>query len=183
MAISNELKRAIVEMPLKEKDKLLLKLIGKDDLLIEKLQFELIEQGDTIELRREEIRQRINRVASMHHDTAGWMMMDMRTISGEINQHLKVTKDKYGDVELNLYMLNTFFQKQPTLLKIHNTRTDSCALYIAKKTAMILKNLEKLDEDYHIEFEVAINRLLEYVYANCPKNYAKEMNIPTVWKR
>ncbi|MEZ4900940.1 MAG: hypothetical protein R2822_03890 [Spirosomataceae bacterium] len=106
--MTNELKQAIVLMPQKEKDKLLLRLIGKDENLMQRLIFELIEQGDTLQIRRDDIKTRILRVAKMTHDTPGWMMMDMRSFSGDISHHLKITKDKYGEIELMLYLLLTF---------------------------------------------------------------------------
>ena len=113
-ALDPDLKKAIVRMPGVEKDKLLLRLIAKDAVLTERLQFELVEEGKTIDERRSLIREFIDRTARLHADTPGWLMMDMRTVSGYISRHLKVTKDKYGEVELMLYMLNTFYDKTPT---------------------------------------------------------------------
>ncbi len=51
-ALEPDLKQAIVRMPGVEKDKLLLRLIAKDATLSEKLQFELVERGQTIDERR-----------------------------------------------------------------------------------------------------------------------------------
>ena len=112
-AIIPDLKQAITRLPEKEKDKLLLKLVAKDALLVERLEFELIEHGQTVDERRLTIREFIDRTVRLKQDTAGWIMMDMRTISGYISRHLKVTKDKYGEVELGLYMLNSFFENDP----------------------------------------------------------------------
>ena len=181
MAISDELKRAIVQMPQKEKDKLLLRLVAKDDILVQRLEFELIEQGDTVQLRRDNIKQRILKVAIMTNATPGWMMMDMRTFSGEISQHVKITKDKYGDIELTLYLLVTFFEHQSATLLIHNSKSDSCAEYIAKKTDGLLKKLNKFDSDYFVDFEKDMQKLLNYVHSHCPKNYARTLDIPKNW--
>ncbi|MCU0338680.1 MAG: hypothetical protein MUE30_02255 [Spirosomaceae bacterium] len=179
--LSEELKEAIVRIPQKEKDKLLLKLVAKDDNLIQRLEFELVEQGDTLQLRRDDIKKRILKVAKMTHDTPGWMMMDMRSFSGDISQHVKVTKDKYGDVELNLYLLNTFFDHQLELLRVHNSRSDSCAEYIAKKTVTVLKNLEKMNADFYVDFASDVQKLLDRVHQYCPKNYARQMGIVNSW--
>ncbi len=181
MALSNEIKQAIVLMPAKEKDKLLLRLIAKDENLVQRLEFELLEQGETMQERRDEIKRRILRTAQMHHYTPGLMMMDMRDLSGDISKHVKVTKDKYGEIELNLYLLNTFFDQQLNLLLVHNSKSDSCAEYIAKKTATLINNANKLNEDYYIEFEADINKLLSYVHNNCPKSYARELKIVKSW--
>jgi hypothetical protein len=55
-ALDSDLKKAIVHLPGVEKDKLLLRLIAKDATLSEKLYFELVERGQTIDERRELIR-------------------------------------------------------------------------------------------------------------------------------
>ena len=45
--LSKKLKEAISNLPDSEKDKLLFKLLPKDQPLCEKLEFELLEQGQT----------------------------------------------------------------------------------------------------------------------------------------
>ena len=168
-------------MPQKEKDKLLLRLIGKDDNLVQRLEFELIEMGDTVQIRRDDIKRRILKSAQMTHNTPGWMMMDMRSLSGDISQHLKITKDKYGEIELTIYLLLTFFEQQSSLLLIHNSKSDSCAEYIAKRTDSVLKKLAKFNPDYYVDFERDMQQLLNYVHSLCPKNYARQLDIPKNW--
>ena len=180
-ALEPDLKKAIVHMPGVEKDKLLLRLIAKDATLTEKLQFELVERGQTIDERRELIRDFIRRTATLKADSPGWLMMDMRTVSGYISRHLKVTKDKYGEVELMLYMLNTFYDHNAHLIQKYNSRSDKCAEYIAKRTDQVLKKAVKLDPDYHIEFSSEINKLLRWVYGNAPAHYARHMGLPIEW--
>lgn len=180
-ALESDLKKAIVRMPGVEKDKLLLRLIAKDAVLTERLQFELVEEGKTIDERRGLIRAFIDRTATLHADSAGWLMMDMRTVSGYITRHLKVTKDKYGEVELMLYMLNTFYDHNAHLLHKYNSRTDKAAEYIAKRTDQALKKAIKLNPDYHIEFANEINKLLSWVYQNAPAHYARQLGLPKEW--
>lgn len=181
MAISEELKRAIVQMPQKEKDKLLLRLVAKDANLVQRFEFELIEHGDTVQIRRDDIKQRILKVAARTHDTPGWMMMDMRSFSGEISQHVKITKDKYGEIELIIYLFLTFFEHQSAMLLIHNSRSDSCAEYIAKKVDSLVKKLNKFNPDYYVDFERDMQKLLNYVHSHCSKNYARTLEIPKSW--
>lgn len=179
MPLDPDLKKAIVQMPGVEKDKLLLRLVAKDATLTEKLQFELVERGQTIEERRDLIRQFIDRTAKLKPDSAGWLMMDMRTVSGYITRHVKVTKDKYGDVELSLYMLNTMYEHNRHLLEKYNSRTDKCAEYVAKRTEQTLKKVLKLDPDYHIEFADAFGTLLGWLYRTAPAHYARQLSLPT----
>lgn len=181
MPLDPDLKKAIVRMPGVEKDKLLLRLVAKDTTLTEKLQFELVEHGQTIDERRELIRQFIRRTADLKQDTPGWVMMDMRTVSGYISRHLKVTKDKYGEVDLMLYMLNTFYDHNAHLLQKYNTRSDKAADYIAKRTDQVLKKALKLDPDYHIEFADGINKLLGWVHRTAPAHYARQLGLPKEW--
>ncbi|MBD2705379.1 hypothetical protein IC229_32495 [Spirosoma sp. BT702] len=180
-ALDSDLKKAIVRMPDVEKDKLLLRLIAKDAVLAERLQFELVEHKRTIDERRELIRQFIRRTADLKQDSAGWIMMDMRTISGYISRHLKVTKDKYGEVELMLYMLNTFYDYNAHLLQKYNSRTDKAAEYIAKRTDQVLKKIVKLDPDYYIEFIDEVNKLLGWIHQNAPAHYARQLGLPREW--
>lgn len=168
-------------MPGVEKDKLLLRLIAKDATLTEKLQFELVERGQTIDERRDLIRQFIRRTANLKQDTAGWVMMEMRAVSGYITRHVKVTKDTYGEVELTLDMLNTFYEHHAHLLQKYNSRTDKAAQYIAKRTEQVLKKAQKLDSDYHIEFADEINKLLSWVHYAAPAHHARQLGLPKEW--
>ena len=181
MALDTDLKKAIVRMPSVEKDKLLLRLITKDAVLTERLQFELVEEGRTVDERRGLIRDFIDRSARLHADTPGWLMMDMRTVSGYVTRHLKVTKDKYGEVELMLYMLNTFYDHNAHLLQKYNSRSDKAAEYIAKRTDQVLKKAIKLEPDYYVEFANEINKLLGWVHNTAPAHYARQLSLPKEW--
>ncbi|GHB69069.1 hypothetical protein [Persicitalea jodogahamensis] len=181
MALPDSLKKAILQMPGKEKDKLLLRLINKDKNLVDRLHFELIEDGSTLPERREAIRSRIAKVAQMSQHSPGWIMMDMRSLSGDITHHVKITKDKYGEIELNIALLNDFFENHPKQLTNYTSRSDKCALYITKKTQTILKQLAKLDEDYYVDFAESVEKLLQYVHSMCSQHYARQMELPREW--
>lgn len=180
--IHKELEKAILGLPAKEKDKMLLRLIGKNELLTQQLQYQLLENESFLDDRRDEIKKSIQRVSKMHHDTHSWLMTDMRDLNSRIATHVKVTKDKYGEVELTLYLLNTFFDNQPKLLEKYSSKSDSLAQYVAKRTEFVLKKLPKLHEDYYIEFERDVNKLLERVHKYAPAYYAKQMGLPTSWE-
>lgn len=180
--LSPDLKRAVTYLPAKEKDKLLLRLIGKDPILTEKLEYELVENKSTLDQRRQLIRDLTDRTAALSQDSAGWMMMDMRTISGYITRHVKVTKDTYGEVDLTIHMLNSFFGHHADLLQRLSNRTEKCAIYVAKRTDAILKKLNKLDPDYYLEFEEGMNKLLRYVHQTAPAHYARQLDTPPEWR-
>ncbi len=166
-------------MPAKEKDKLLLRLITKDKTLSDRLHFELIEDSSTIPERREDIMATIVRTSKFNQNTPGWILMDMRNLSGDIAYHVKVTKDKIGGLELNLFLMNTFLSAYPDILKTYSSRADTCALYIAKKAQTILNGFNKLNEDYRVDYLKDVNRMLQLVYSLCSKMYARQMELPT----
>ena len=178
MAMQDSLKKAIVQMVPKEKDKLLLRLINKDKALVDKLYFELIEESSTLTERREAIHTHIEHVSHHAQNTAGWILMDMRSLSGEITYHVKITKDKIGGVELNLFLMNTFFERYENQLKIYTNRSDKFALYAAKKANTILHALYKLAEDYQFDFKNDVNKMLEYIHTLCTRIYVQQLGLP-----
>jgi hypothetical protein len=182
MPIEENLKKAIVQMAVREKDKLLLRLIAKDKVLTDKLYFELIEESETTLERREDLHNRISKAAQAKETSAGWLMMEMRSLSGEITYHVKITKDKYGEAELNLLLINEFCRKnQYTLLERHTSRNDKCAQYMAKKGVSIMKMVTKLPEDFHVDFAASVNEMLDFQHRLCTKAYARELGLPTEW--
>ena len=180
--LPKDLEKAVLNLPTKEKDKLLIKLIGKSELLIQQLNFQLLEDDSDLRHKREEIKNLILKVSKMYHDTPGWMMVDMRDLNGRITHHVKVTKDKYGEVELTLFLLNTFFENQLSNLEHYSGKSDTISLYIAKRTEFLLNKLPKLHEDYYIEFERDTNILLERVHKYCSAYYARQIQLPTSWE-
>lgn len=181
MALPGPLKKAILQMPDHEKDKLLLRLITKDAVLVDRLHFELIEDAATLPERREAIRERIVKVAQMNQYSPGWIMMDMRSLSGDITHHVKITKDRYGEIDLNVFMLNAFLANHAEQLRTYSSRSDKCALYVAKKTQTVLRLLGKLDEDYYVDFVQEVNTLLKSVHTLCPHPYARQLELPKEW--
>ncbi|MDP5122114.1 MAG: hypothetical protein NWQ46_11005 [Spirosomaceae bacterium] len=176
--IDKPLENAILNLPQTEKDKFLLRLIAKDKILIEQLQVKLLEDDFDLRERKEEIKKRIIAVSKMTHSTPGWMMMDMRDMSGIINHYFKVTKDKYGEVELQLFLLLSFFDNQQKFMQQYTSRADKLALYVAKRAETILNKLGRLHEDYRIEFERDVNRLLDNVHHGVAEYYARQLQLP-----
>ncbi|MFP4095615.1 MAG: hypothetical protein ACLFUB_14105 [Cyclobacteriaceae bacterium] len=185
--ISKELKEAILHMPEREKDKLLIRLINKDQTLISKLQYELLEGEGEMERRRQEIADSMEEVFSRDnfpfwHDTPGLLMMVMRDFSGDINRHIKITKDKYGEVELFLKLINLAFSKQFSILKGNEYRAEKFADYTCRKAQLILRRLEKMDSDYYLDFEKPVNEMLGHLHGYFPTQYRmKNYGLPQEW--
>jgi hypothetical protein len=180
--LSKELKQAILAMPSAEKDKLLLKLVAKDPALCERLNFELVDEATTLEERRDEIREEIAGLMAQKPYSPGYLMMDMRTINARITTHVKTTKDKYGEVDLTLLLVNSLFDRQLDSIRTYGHRNDTLSEYVAKRTQFILQKVSKMHPDLHLEFEKGVNQLMQRVYAYAPARYAKALGLPAKWE-
>ena len=187
--ISDELKKAIRAMPEPEKDKLLLRLVAKDTMLVRKLQHQLLEDEVDAEQQRDALTEQVtdyfrSEGFSGWNYTPGLVMMELRNFSGAITRHVKITKDKYGEVRLLLLLVNLPFRHQRALLDKKAKRADKFAVYVVKKAQTALKKLEKLNEDYYIEFEQDVNEMLGHLHDYPPTAHlAEEYGLPKRWER
>jgi hypothetical protein len=180
--ISPELQEAILEMPEKEKDKLLLRLIAKDAMLVKQLHHQLLEdESDTLQ-KREELMQRIKATfnkPSHYFETPGWLMMAMRDWNGEITRFVKIHKDKLGEIILTTFLVNGAFVGQKKMLEEKAHRAEKFAEYACKKADFVMKKLEKIHEDYYLELRDDVNTMLATIHAYAPcKPYIQELNLP-----
>ena len=107
MKFEKDFKEALSNLPPKEKDKLILRLLKKDLVLTNRLYFELV-SSDNIEDRRDEKEKYIINILSRQSKTfysPGILLMEMRELSGSITEHVSITKDKYGEPYLNLILI------------------------------------------------------------------------------
>ena len=164
-----ELKKAITTLSPREKDKLLFRLIARDPALVDKLNFELIEteEGITKEDRRKEVEEAMIKQLNAyknHYHSPGYLLLNLRHLSGAITKHVKMTKDTYGDVYLNFLMLNHSFRlfgaaiRQATPQKAYTFNT-----YVVKRTLRLLKQLGKMHEDHVLDFEEPMKELGEHI--------------------
>ncbi len=166
--LRDELKKAIAAMPTKEKDKLLFRLIAKDSILTEKLNHELLATDSEVDERVRYLEKLILEniyPKGIRGLTPGYLMMDMRPLNAQITHHVKITKDKLGAVILTILLLKTAFERHLEMLEAFpRKRSETFTKYIIQRLTFIIKTASKLHEDYHIEFEDNLNKLLEYVY-------------------
>jgi hypothetical protein len=157
-----EFKRALQELSEKEKDKLILRLLRRDMDLAEKLYFELVDT-DTVEDKRRNmvtlISNDINRIAENYH-SLDFIAVEMRRISGKISHHVKITKDKFGEISLNIHMLNEIIE-QNTFSLSHSKPQKSTKFYnyVIVRTFKILLLIQALHEDFLLDFKEDLNRL------------------------
>lgn len=181
--ISPELAVAIRHMSVDRKDKLLLRLAAKDKILIAQLEFELIEGKATVEERVAALKLSIKKTleeARNYHFTPGILMMNLRSLNARITEHVKITKDKLGEVTLTLYLLAEAFRLfSPALQHTFWHNPANFSEYVVRRLQLILKKTEKLHEDYYIEFKDELQNLLDFIYSYNPTaRLAKEAQIP-----
>lgn len=166
MKFSQEFKEAVLHLSESEKDKLFIRLLKKDENLVNRLYFELIDDQTVddhrlkLEIRVTERAKEITRYAkSLNH-----LKMLTRYLSGEISEHVRITKDKFGEVSLNILMLNNILQHSKKLYKQSNGRqAQKFNLYVIVRTYRILIHISKMHEDLHMEFEEGLAELGELI--------------------
>ena len=155
MEHSKEFKQALSEFSSKEKDKLIFRLLRKDKLLSKKLYFELIEEETTDDKRNtmeSYLKERITDL-SKHIGNPKYFLVLVRKLSGEITEHVKVTTDKFGDVFLNLFLVNTILEHNDKLSRQRFDAVYKLYIYLINKIIKALIQIQKLDEDYWLEFD------------------------------
>ena len=169
MTFDPELKKALQLLPDAEKDKLILRLLKYDLHLANQLRFELVDT-ESVEDKREQIKKRIIKrieLATERYYSVGYLLMDVRDISGEINEHVSITKDKWGEISLNCLMLRQ-------LLELNNEgigaetfdKAYTLCIYIIARIFKILMLIQKQHEDLHIEFSEDIETIGKLVGKN-----------------
>lgn len=154
---TKEFQEAISHLPSAEKDKLILRLLKKDLVLANRLQFELVDNGN-IEERRATIEKHIitnaKRMAERFYRIS-YLNMDVRYLSGDITEHVKITKDKYGNASLNLLLLievlrqnkdNILTARPPVKLRKFSTA-------IIARVFKVLLLINKMDDDLLLDFK------------------------------
>lgn len=165
--LTDDLKKAISGLSHKEKDKLLFRLVAKEPTLAEQLVFKLLEDGTSAEDRRTDLAREIEQFLTdyqKYYYSPGYLLLDLRSISGKITQHVKTTKDKYGEVFLNFLMLNKalalFGDK---IAKVRPNRSRTLNKYVVNRAIKLLGLLRKIHEDYRLDFSDSMIALGKHI--------------------
>lgn len=177
-ALSSELKKEILLLSVKEKDKLLLRLVAKDSLLIDQLEFQLIEEGLTIESRRQELQDELDKIYQQQLNYKQYLLPVIKEKSAKIAMHLKVTKDKYGEVDLLLNLLVDPFDMKPHLFSELTYNNEKLCIYLVKRTIYLLKKYKAIDEELKLDFLGRVNSLLKHLNTTAAQYYAFEYGLP-----
>lgn len=155
MTFPKELKEAIAHLPSEEKDKLIFRLLKHDYNLANQLLFQLVDT-DTVEDKRAIIASEMEKELQRTHKrfySLGVLLMDMRFISGKITDHLRITKDKLGEITLNLQMLHGILSlNKEYILQAKPKDAYTFCIYVIARAYKILVLIKAQHEDMWIEF-------------------------------
>ena len=191
MEYSKEFKQALSEFSSVEKDRLIFRLLKKDKLLSKKLYFELIDP-ETTDQKREKMEENIREkamLAAKYIGNSKYYLTIIRGISAEITEHLKVTTDKFGEVYLNLFLVNEILENNESFAHQRFDNVYKLYIYLINKIVRSLLLIKKIDEDYWMEFDEILekidgkvheNRYLEKLFINngIDFNWFRSENIP-----
>lgn len=162
MTLPKELKEAISKLSSGDKDKLIFRLLKKDLVLANQLLFELVSDENVEEKRAQVKKQLANLIelATFRFHSTGWLNMDVRDMSGIINEHVSITKDKYGEAYLNLWMITEVLERNnEKILSESIGKTEKFCVAVIARSFKILLLIKKLHDDYRVEFEDDLMKL------------------------
>ena len=165
--LTDDLKKAISGLSPAQKDKLLYRLIAGYPALAHKLIFELLEGGSTQDERRGAVASEIGSTLAeheAHYHSPGILLLHLRDLSGIINRHVSTTRDKYGEVELNLLMLNETFERfSDRIRKVNYQRSRTFNEYVVKRALKLLTLIGKMHEDIRLDFKTDLKKLGKHI--------------------
>ncbi|MFN1216937.1 deoxyuridine 5'-triphosphate nucleotidohydrolase [Chryseobacterium kwangjuense] len=168
MEYSKEFKAALSAFSGIEKDRLIFRLLKKDKLLSKKLYFELIDQ-ETTDDRRNAMEAHVEEkilLASKYIGNAKYFMSTVRTISADITEHVKITTDKFGEVSLNLLLVNRILDHNDDLSRQRFDNVYKLYIYMINKVFKALVLTKKLDEDYWMEIDELLEEAQKKILEN-----------------
>ncbi len=165
--LSIELKKAIENINDKDKNKLIFRLLPSNAVLVETLEFQLLEQAETTEHRRDDLRKDIQRMLNKFpesYNTPWVLVKEIRRMSSLITRHVKVTKDKLGEIDLHFYLLNGIIRSNyKALFNENHYVMEKLAKYTVLRAKRINTLLSKIHEDYLLEFETDMKELGNFI--------------------
>lgn len=179
LAEHKNLKTAIIDLPVKEKDKLLLRLVAKDKVLTEHLHFKLLEDESDLEDRKEAIKNNIEgQLAELKKLNAKEALVKVRKMITLVNHFYKVTKDPIGEVELKIFVLNVIpLEYKKSFLGYRDFGFLFASFYI-KTTQVTINKFKKLHEDLQFDLTENLNQLLGKIYSSKLAAVAESSDLP-----
>lgn len=167
LAEHKDLKNAITDLPVKEKDKLLLRLIAKDKVLTEHLHYRLLEDEQDLDYRKEKIKSDIQaQITELQKLSIKEALVKVRKMITSVNHFYKVTKDAFGEVELKIFILSSIPLDYKRTLFGYKDFGFLFATFYIKTVQVTLNKLFKLHEDLQFDLSEMTNELLTKIYSS-----------------
>lgn len=178
-----ELKMAITGLPVKEKDKLLLRLIAKDKVLTEHLHFKLMEDPADLEDRQqdlfEEITLAVGELTSIVKAGSRESLLVLRRLNGRVNHHYKVTKDIRSETELRLFLLEKIpVGYRESVFSSLGKYQERLKTYYLRSVLSLYKKYIKLHEDHQFDLREKMNAVLDKITREQFRQAAAEIGLP-----
>ena len=180
-ALPPDLRKALLQLPPKEKDQLLARLVAQDAVLTEQLAFRLLEGAGALATRRAALRAQVDDPVRGFHPTPNDLLVILRQLQARLAYHAKITGDVFGETELSWRLLHNVFQHQAaTTARLHGP-TQPLLQHLARRTLEALKQTAKLHEDYHLELAGTANTVLAALWQSGAAPLARELSLPRVF--
>lgn len=178
-----ELKAAVLQLPEKEKDKLLVRLINKDSMLIKQLHYQLLESEEDLVLRNEKLKEDLDDIfkTSTQHVRLSYdynnykeLMYFLKLASGQVNEHEKVTKDKTGVLEARILIVLKTIERYRELFSHDFDKYGygyNLKKYFKGRIKLIVTALSKLHEDIQFDFRDQLEEIIAFSEENNLENY------------
>lgn len=181
-----ELKDAILDLPPKEKDKMLLKLVSKDPLLMNQLHFRLLEDEADLHDRQQQVRaklekqlERIDAQTTQRKYSARNLLSDLKSASGIVNEHVRITNDKTGEIDLRLYILEQSIKRYgKQYMDGADYFNERLLAYQAARLKTILAKYHSIHEDLQFDFRERMNDVLHFAFHSAIKADATALKLP-----
>jgi hypothetical protein len=180
-ALPPALRRALFDLPQKEKDQLLARLVAQDAVLTEQLAYRLLEGPDALADRRAALRQQVDDPVRGYHQTPNDLLVILRQLQARLAYHSRITEDAFGEIELSLRLLVNVFRHQPALVARLHGPTQPLLQHLVRRTQEALKQANTLHADYHLELAEAATTVLAGLYASGAAPLAREAGLPQYW--
>ena len=177
-ALPPDLRKALFQLPEKEKNQLLARLVAQDAVLTEQLAYRLLEGPDALETRRATLRALVDDPVRGFHQTPNDLLVILRQLQARLAYHARITDDAFGEAELSWRLLANVFRHQPAATARLHGPTQPLLQHLTRRAQEALKQTARLHADYHLELATTANAVLAALWQSGATPLARELGLP-----
>lgn len=156
-----DIKTAVLNMPLKEKNKLLLQLLRKNTEAVQKIYYQNISDKEEMQTLVENLKVEITDILNWEYAKGGNTHKNLARGIGNASKEIARFKSVLSpelETELNMHLLDIIFSDLSNELGTCWTVFDHKVTQTLSKTLTLVT--KKIHEDYRVEFEEQLNNYL-----------------------